>query len=290
MNDLANIENSDLAELADFLGTQVGNDSGGSDIARVPELKIMSKTRDKATKKPVTPGTFYLTNMDKVVYAEKVKFRPICSHIQYFHWGDVDGQRKLICKSRAVTGRKDDEARDTLGGVACGMPSWDDRKEMDKDSQRKWRSMQHRVTRGLATMTGKTADGEEVTIQDQPIIMFHKNSTYSGFWNQFVKSIPRGGQLFEYEATLTSEYQENGDVEWYTFNYDVDVSKRLTLDFKDPYSKALKETMKVFADTIKAENKYVDEKFYASYKEGALDDKAIEALGDSLDDDFEEVA
>ena len=289
MNDLANIENSDLAELADFLGTQVGNDSGGSDIARVPELKIMSKTRDKATKKAVTPGTFYLTNMDKVVYAETVKFRPICSHIQYFHWGDVDGQRKLICKSRAVKNQRD-EARDTLGGIACGMPSWDDRKEMDKDSQRKWRSMQHRVTRGLATMTGKTADGEEVTIENQPIIMFHKNSTYSGFWNQFVKKVPKGRQLYEYEATMTSDYQENGDVEWYLFNYDIDLSNPLVMDLKDPYSQALRDTMKVFADTIKAENTYVDDKYFDALKEGALDERAVEALGDSLDDDFEEVA
>jgi len=289
MNDLANIENSDLAELADFLGTQVGNDSGGSDIARVPELKIMSKTRDKATKKAVTPGTFYLTNMDKVVYAETVKFRPICSHIQYFHWGDVDGQRKLICKSRAVKNQRD-EARDTLGGIACGMPSWDDRKEMDKDAQRKWRSMQHRVTRGLATMTGKTADGEEVTIENQPIIMFHKNSTYSGFWNQFVKKVPKGRQLYEYEATLTSDYQENGDVEWYLFNYDIDLSNPLVMDLKDPYSQALRDTMKVFADTIKAENTYVDDKYFDALKEGALDERAVEALGDSLDDDFEEVA
>ena len=289
MNDLANIETNDLAELADFLGTQVGGSGGGSDIPRVPELKIMSKTRDKATKKPVTPGTFYLTNMDKVVYAETVKFRPICSHIQYFHWGDVDGQRKLICKSRAVKNPRD-EARDTLGGIACGMPSWEERKDMDKDAQRKWRSMQHRVTRGLATMTGKTADGEEVTIENQPIIMFHKNSTYSGFWNQFVKKVPKGRQLYEYEATLTSDYQENGDVEWYLFNYDIDLSNPLVMDLKDPYSQALRDTMKVFADTIKAENTYVDGKYFEALKEGALDERAVEALGDSLDDDFEEVA
>jgi hypothetical protein len=289
MNDLANIENNDLAELSEFLGTQVGNDSGGSDIARVPELKIQSKTREKGTKKAVTPGTFYLSNMDKIVYSETVKFRPICSHIQYYHWGEVDGKRKLICKSRATKNQRD-EARDTNGGVACGMPSWDARKEMDKDTQRHWRSMQHRVTRGLVTMTGKTADGEEVTIENQPVIMFHKNSTYSGFWKGFMQKLPKGRQLFEYEATLTSEYQEQGDVEWYTLNYDVDLSNPLVMDLKDDYSKSLRDTMKVFADTIKAENAYVDSKYFEALKEGALDDIATEALGDSLDDDFEAVA
>jgi hypothetical protein len=48
--------------------------------------------------------------------------------------------------------------------------------------------------------------------------------------------------------------------------------------------------MKVFADTIKAENTYVDGKYFEALKEGALDERAVEALGDSLDDDFEEVA
>ena len=68
-----------------------------------------------------------------------------------------------------------------LGTIACGMPSWEDRKELERAEQNKWRSMQHRITRGLVNYTGKTADGEEVVYENQPCIMFHKNSNFSGF-------------------------------------------------------------------------------------------------------------
>jgi len=282
MNDLVTFESSDLAELADILGTEVTG-GGSSDTVRVPELRANSRTRDKATKKAIPEGTLYLTNMDKTFYAESATFRPLAAHIQYFHWDDVDGQRKLISKSRAIKNTRE-EARDTRGGIACGMPDWEIRKEMSREEQAKWRSMQHRVIRGLVTMTGKTADGEEITVENQPCIMFHKNSTYSGFWNDFMKKLPKGRHLHEYQATMTTEYNENGSVTWYTFNYDVDLSTTL------PLTQEVYETMKVFADQIKSENAYVDGKYFEALKEGAIDQGAIDALGDSLDDDFEDVA
>lgn len=282
MNDLVTFESSDLAELADILGTEVSG-GGGSEVIRVPELRANARTRDKATKKSIPEGTLYLTNMDKTFYAESALFRPLAAHIQYFHWDEIDGQRKLVCKSRAIKNMRE-EARDTRGGIACGMPDWETRKELSREEQTKWRSMQHRVIRGLVTMTGKTADGEEITVENQPCIMFHKNSTYSGFWNGFMKKLPKGRSLYEYQAVMTPEYNENGSVTWYTFNYDLDTSETL------PLTQEVYDTMRVFADQIKEENKYVDDKYFEALKDKAYDDKAIDALGDSLDDDFEDVA
>jgi hypothetical protein len=46
------------------------------------------------------------------------------------------------------------------------------------------------------------------------------------------------------------------------------------------------ETMKVFADTIRAENKYVDDQYFKAVKEDSLDTSAIAAIEDSLDADF----
>jgi hypothetical protein len=46
------------------------------------------------------------------------------------------------------------------------------------------------------------------------------------------------------------------------------------------------ETMKVFADTIRAENKYVDDQYFKSVKEDSLDTSAMAAIEDSLDADF----
>tara|TARA_R100001377_G_scaffold79129_1_gene57213 strand:- start:3481 stop:4335 length:855 start_codon:yes stop_codon:yes gene_type:complete len=284
MNDITKINGSELAELAEILGTEVTKSGGNSAILRVPELKINAKSRNKITKKAIPEGSFYLTGSDAPVYAETVSFRPLASHVQYFHWDEVDGKRKLVNKSLAVKNPYKDEARDTLGGIACGMPSWDARKEMEYDEAKKWRAMQHRVIRGVVSYTGKTEDGEEVTVENKPCIMFHKNSNYSGFYNEFIKKLPDGSQIYNYAADLTSSYNENGSVVWYTFNYYTDLKNELGM------TKDIHDTMLVFADALRAENKYVDERYFKAIKEGSIDSAAIDALGDSLDADFEEVA
>ena len=283
MNDLTTIDKSALEEINALLGTEVSGGGGGSAIARVPELKINSRSRDKETKKAIPEGSYFLTNMDQKVYSDTVTFRPLASHIQYFDWQEIDGVRKLANKSMAVA-RPSEEARDMKGGIACGYPSWEVLKEMDYADAKVWKTMRNRVTRGLVSYTGKTMDGDKVSLENQPCIMFHKNSTYGGFWNDFMSKLPNGKQIYEYEATMGADYNENGSVVWYTPTYSVDLSKSLGL------TQEVFDTMKVFAETIKTENKQITDAYFTAIKEGALDEKAYAALGDSLDADFEDVA
>jgi hypothetical protein len=267
--------------LAAILGTEVSG--GASTVVRVPELRINAKSVNKDTKKPIPQGSFYLKGSDKIAYAESVTFRPLASHVQYFNWDDIDGKRTLVNKSIAVLNPYKDEARDMLGSIACGMPSWDDRQHMDKEVQKKWRAMQHRLVRGVVSFTGTTEEGEEVVYENEPCMMFHKNSTYSGFYNGFVKKIPKGHHLYNYEAKITSEYNENGSVVWYTFQYEPDLSNVLT------FTKDVRDTSIVFAESIRAENKYIDSQYMKSITEGSIDGAAMTAI-DSLDADFEDVA
>lgn len=284
MSDLTKVNGAELAELNQILGTEVAGGASNTAIVRVPELKINAKSKNKVTKKSIPEGYFYLRGTDQVAYAETVTFRPLASHIQYFHWDGEGKERKLKNKSLAVKSVYKDEARDMLGSIACGMPNWEARKEMNKEEAKYWRDMQHRVTRGLVSYEGETEDGEKVVVENQPCIMFHKNSTYSGFYNEVIKKLPNGSQLYNYEIKLTSSYNENGSVIWYTYNYEPNLKKEL------PLSEDVKATMRVFADTLRAENKYIDQKYFEAIKEGSIDSKATEALkslGDNLDDDFE---
>ena len=281
MNDLSTLDSKEMEELAAILGTEVSG--GASTVVRVPELRINAKSVNKDTKKPIPQGSFYLKGSDKIAYAESVTFRPLASHVQYFNWDDIDGKRTLVNKSIAVLNPYKDEARDMLGSIACGMPSWDDRQQMDKEIQKKWRAMQHRLVRGVVSFTGTTEDGEEVVYENEPCMMFHKNSTYSGFYNGFVKKIPKGHHLYNYEAKLTSEYNENGSVVWYTFQYEPDLSNILT------FNKEVRDTSIVFAESIRAENKYIDSQYMKAITEGSIDGAAMTAI-DSLDADFEDVA
>ena len=280
MNDLATLDDAEMQELATFLGTNVS--SGDSSIVRVPELRINSKAMNKDTKALLDPGSFYLKSADKPAYAKSVTFRPLASHVQYFNWDEVDGKRTLVNKSIAVLNPYKDEARDMLGTIACGMPSWEERKAMPYETAKKWRAMQHRIVRGLVSYTGKTECGEKVVYENEPCIMFHKNSTYSGFYYDFVKKVPRGHHLYNYEAKLTSLYNKNGSVVWYTYVYEPDLSKVL------PVTKSVRETCIVFADSIRAENKHIDSQYMAAIAEGSIDGAAMTAL-DSLDADFEAV-
>ena len=281
MNDLSILDSKEMEELAAILGTEVSG--GASTVVRVPELRINAKSVNKDTKKPIPQGSFYLKGSDKIAYAESVTFRPLASHVQYFNWDDIDGKRTLVNKSIAVLNPYKDEARDMLGSIACGMPSWDDRQHMDKEVQKKWRAMQHRLVRGVVSFIGTTEDGEEVVYENEPCMMFHKNSTYSGFYNGFVKKIPKGHHLYNYEAKITSEYNENGSVVWYTFQYEPDLSNILT------FNKDVRDTSIVFAESIRAENKYIDSQYMKSITEGSIDGAAMTAI-DSLDADFEDVA
>ena len=281
MNDLSTLDSKEMEELAAILGTEVSG--GASTVVRVPELRINAKSVNKDTKKPIPQGSFYLKGSDKIAYAESVTFRPLASHVQYFNWDDIDGKRTLVNKSIAVLNPYKDEARDMLGSIACGMPSWADRQHMDKEVQKKWRAMQHRLVRGVVSFIGKTEDGEEVVYENEPCMMFHKNSTYSGFYNGFVKKIPKGHHLYNYEAKITSEYNENGSVVWYTFQYEPDLSNVLT------FTKDVRDTSIVFAESIRAENKYIDSQYMKSITEGSIDGAAMTAI-DSLDADFEDVA
>jgi hypothetical protein len=281
MNDLSTLDSKEMEELAAILGTEVSG--GASTVVRVPELRINAKSVNKDTKKPIPQGSFYLKGSDKIAYAESVTFRPLASHVQYFNWDDIDGKRTLVNKSIAVLNPYKDEARDMLGSIACGMPSWDDRQHMDKEVQKKWRAMQHRLVRGVVSFIGTTEDGEEVVYENEPCMMFHKNSTYSGFYNGFVKKIPKGHHLYNYEAKLTSEYNENGSVVWYTFQYEPDLSNILT------FNKEVRDTSIVFAESIRAENKYIDSQYMKAITEGSIDGAAMTAI-DSLDADFEDVA
>ena len=70
---------------------------------------------------------------------------------------------------------------------------------------------------------------------------------------------------------------------WYTFQYELDLSNVLT------FTKDVRDTSIVFAESIRAENKYIDSQYMKAITEGSIDGAAMTAI-DSLDADFEDVA
>lgn len=273
MNDLTTIDGSELAELADILGTETASGGGGDTLVRVPKLDHQHDGEDDDGN-PLPRGEFRLHMPDQIVYAKTVKFRPLASHIQYFLW-----ENDKLTKSRALKNMRE-EARDTSGGIACGMPEWEVRAE-NEDLRQKYKDCQRRVVRGLVSMIGHNLEGEEIIIENQPTIYFGKGPTnYGGFFNEYVKPLPKGANIFDYEAKMSTERMKKGATVYFKIHWEPLLKNKL------PMTKDVFETMKVFADTIRAENKYVDDQYFKAVKEDSLDTSAMAAIEDSLDADF----
>ena len=278
MTDLTNVE-AEYAALAASLGA--GPNKSTSTVARFPTLSIMSNEDDMQGNaiKPDPRGKFYLKGSDKVAFAKTATFRPLSHHYQWIHFDD-DG---LANKSRAILSFRE-EARDMKGGIKCGYPAWEAMQDMEREERKKWRDMQFRQVRGLVTMTGKTASGEEVVYENTPCMLQHRNSNYAGFKNAVLDALPGGRNLFDFNIELSSERNVNGSVKWYTFKYkpDFDIPLERTAD--------LFETLRMIKELIDKENEYVDEAYYKSIKSGSIDAQAIAALENSLDDDLTDAA
>lgn len=279
MNDLAIIDGSELAEMADILGAETSSGSSSNTVVKLPVLTVQHSPIDDDSN-PMPHGQFFLKGMDTPVYAKTITFRPLASHIQYFLWEGKGNDAKLI-KSRALKNLRE-EARDTAGTIACGMPDFETL-IADKDLNDKYKYCRQRVVRGLVSYEGKTLSGEKVTVENTPCIYFGKGRTnYGGFFNEYIKGVPKGSKIYEYAATLSTERLKNGSTVFFKVHWSPATSEKLSMD-KDTF-----ETLKVFADTIRAENKYVDDQYFKAIKEDSLDATAIDAIEESLDADFED--
>lgn len=272
MNDLTTIDGIELAELANILGTETSS-GGGDTLVRVPKLDHQHAADDD-NGNPMPRGEFRLHMPDQIVYAKTVRFRPLASHVQYFLW-----ENDKLVKSRALKNMRE-EARDTAGGIACGMPEWEVRAE-NEDLRQKYKDCQRRIVRGLVSMTGHNIEGDEVIIENQPTIYFGKGRTnYGGFFNEYIKQLPKGSNIFDYEANMSTERMKVGATVFFKIHWEPLLRNKL------PMTQDVFETMKVFADTITAENKYVDDQYFKAHAEDSLDSKAMAAIEDSLEADL----
>ena len=176
-----------------------------------------------------------------------------------------------------------EEARDIKGGVKCGKPPYKVMQELPDEERERFREITlFRQVRGLVSYTGKTVAGEEVVIENVPCILMLKGSNYSAFESDYMDKLPSGAAIYDYEITLSAKRNKNGSVTWFTFVYGETT--------KVPMSKDAYDTMLVIAEMITKENKQVDDAYFDAIRSDSIDDGAIDALGDALDADFEDVA
>ena len=259
-----NIGGDELKDFAELLG--VGETK--SDL--FPILKVTTKGRD-AQGREIGRGMLWLKSNDlEPVYAKTMKIRPLSNVYQYTHWDDIKGEN---VNSTIQSPTFKTEFRDRLGTLKCGRPdNWFSRPDAEK---KKWSGIKcNRIIRAIVTYTGKDADGNEVTIENKPVIIFNKSSNFGQFDDQYLKVIPKQRKLYDYWVEVSVKDHSNGGLEYYTMEYKPDFKVPVSMD------QMTLDTLRVIVDVIKTGNASVNKDYANAIQERSMSDVAMDAIAE----------
>ena len=271
MTDLV-VKEGDLS-LADIAST-LGAAQTGSKGPSIPTLKINSQGED-ANGVQIPLGSFFLnTPVGGRVYAKDgVRLRALSNHIQYQHWGE----QGLINKSILLQYAKD-EGRDMLGGYNCNMPTYEQSKNFTEKEREKYLGIdRYRIVRGIISYTGKTATGEERTIENQPCVLSLKRKNYGPFYHDILNRMGER-MIWDFESVLKAEKQKSvKGATYYVMHFEP--------QFGEPFemSQDIYDSIQAVGGLVSGENKRVED----AWKKANMDmaqAQADEALMDHLDE------
>lgn len=273
MNELVTLDAAKQRELNAILGATA--DEGP---ARLSILKVNSKRRDDKGRK-IEEGKFVVTGLEEPVYADTVKIRPL-SHT--FQWMHFDSEAKKLVNKTIIVPNFRVEPIDMKGTLRCGKPASKVFRELTKEDQKRYEDIKcYRQVRCLVTYTGKTADGDEVTVENHPAVLMLKGSNFGPFEDEVIKRLPQGRNLYDYWVNLTTSEHENGSVTYYVMHFEPEFGNPVPLD------QTTMDSMYVIADMIATENATIKRKHQESMYNRNADDAAMGAV-DSILDDFED--
>ena len=263
MSELATISAEEERELARSLGLVEET------TERIPVLKLNYSEEDDF-ERPLKKGTFVLMGQDEAVYAESVKFKPIA---QYYQWLDFDIEESKLVNKTLMIPHFGKEARDQKGGLRCGKPSSKYLAEHPEEKPLYKSITCFRMLYGIVEYTGKTADGDEVSVGPIGCVIRLKGANFMGFGKQVIDKMPQNKHIYNYECTITSNKKKEGSVIYFVMDFETDFMSPLGLDQNTV------DAMKVVMEYVKTENDQVNR----SYEE-ALREKAV---SDSVDGDID---
>ena len=273
-----------LASLAVQLGAGGDQKETNNSKSRLPILKVNSLVEDDEGNM-LPRGQYFVTGMEKEVYAPEVEFRPLAHGFQYRHYSS--SEKRQVNKTLVITSFRE-EARDMLGTIRCGKPTSRELQNMDDASKERFKEIVcFRLIRGLVSYTGKTVDGEELKIENQPVLVMNKGSNFNDFQTEYLDVLPNGRNLFDYSAKMTTKRHKNGNVVWFTMQYEPQLKTPLKM------TTDIFETMKGFAEQIRMENDTIDKAHKQALLNKSSDHQALKAIQDvedALEADFEDVA
>lgn len=270
MNQVATIEQQQ--EINSLL-TELGG-SAAADMIKVPFLKIQYEDEDKQGRE-VKRGTFLVTDQGETVYATSVKLHVMA---QYFQYRQSDPNTyKLVNKTILQEDFRKGEPIDMKGSIRCGRPTSKGLSALSDDEQKDWRRKVRatRILRGVVSYTGKTADGEEKTLENVPCQMYLKGMSYNSF-DSVINALPFGKKYQEVWVNITNKKEGKA----YVPEFAIDFGKPAVLD-EDAI-----ETLKLFRDMARQENDFIKGRYSDSLISKGSEGEVYDAVDGDLEIDF----
>lgn len=247
----------DQAEI-DALAIELGMDPNATNFVGLPQLKTNGDHEDMDGN-PLPAGTFYVPGMEQVVYAKTVRFRPLTVTYQLSEYDQE--ANKMACRTVENSSHQQ-EFIDTRGGTYCGRPAPAVWRKMSPEEKKPYEAITaFTILRGLVSYEGKTADGEEAKVENQPVIARQKGVNYSAFADSLGKwgaNVPKGRKTWDYWFDVSLTKKKNGSVTYFEWAFAFDPASPVPLD-RDTL-----DTIKAFQEEIRNLNRSVRTEYDAA--------------------------
>jgi len=267
--------------LAMILGST--EDAAPTKAEYLPEIKMNVDDEDDEGN-PIKKGLFWIKGVEgERAFAETITIRPLAHHYQYLHWSQAE--KKMANKTILIT-NWGQEPIDEKGTVRCGRPDSKTLKQLTDDERAKYSEIKcFRQVRCLVDFDGATSTGAKVKHENLPAIILLKGSNFSPFEDEFKKALPKGSNLWDYSATVTTERRKQGSVVYFVMHFEPNLKKKIPVD------DLTLETMQGMADMIVRENKAIQGKYQRALTDAQNDIRTIDAVVSNsadLSEDFED--
>ena len=241
----------------------IGQDDGSSTGTNIPRLSInRTPEDDDGNQLPVGHFSTYASNVGQNIFGKPVTLRPFISAMQYMHY-DADKSeyvnRSIIFKSWR------EEAIDMLGGTKCGKIPFKERSTLTPEQLERQRTIRcYKLVYGLlAVKDGKTAQCDPISIENLPVLYRVTGTAFSPVTSALDLLKKRKKLMFNCSFSIGTKRQKKGGNVFYVPEISVDADSNLQLSDTDM------ETLKVFQESIDAENKEVVESYNSAKLKGA---------------------
>jgi len=204
---------------------------------------------DDGNRLPTGHYYVYHPELEQNIYGETVEFRPFYTAYQYMAYNPAE--KKYTSRSVIFRNWKEDII-DSTGGTRCGKLPEAQRASLNDAERELQKNIKcYKMTYGTVSFKGKNAKGEDVDVENFPVLWRNTGTNYNIVNEAFTGLTNLGKPMFKYTLTLGTEKRKAGAVRFFVSTYKINKDKELNFSSGD------EKTLESFLTLINSENKSV---------------------------------